>query len=286
MIMTREDKIIQKFIEKFPWERLTDEQHNKSYFFDYIIECVEYVNTDDTNDFYRLFESEYVDVSLLKPQTVSDVIKTLQNKYKFDKWQYFLFYNNKIETVRCKIEAPLPLLIVYPDYENNIKVMDREFNDFGYFNSKTYKHTDKDGREWCLVTYNPKKKYDYSDVKHGKGVIYHIAPIEVLNNIKKDGIVPTSDNSTYNGESRSFFFKDFDSLKSKESITMMKGKAEFDWKKKDYCGLCAILTIEAKKIPDSVKFYLDPNAEGCIFCNDVIKPQWIAFDETQVLNLY
>ena len=128
------------------------------------------------------------------------------------------------------------------------------------------KQTRHDGKEMRLH-FEPKFEDDVTKMVNNEKFLVHASPHFNRDKILKMGFLPKTKNTFFNYPERVYFFlgsngidniinvvKNINNVKSSEYIN----------------GTYDLYLIDVSKIPVKVRFYVDPNANGCVFTTDVI----------------
>lgn len=194
---------------------------------------------------------------------------------------------NGVPVIMRKIESSNGprIVITIPTIGNNFNIINNLMNTCGYFlahpkfNSENYP---KD----VLVTlqFEPKNQPMSRDILGHERTLLHITQSKNLSKIKKIGLVPTTKNRMFNYPDRIYFLKgglpESKVLSLAAMLCYVKYNEAFQNNepiKEDY----TILTLDISKIPERVKFAIDPNFGDGFYTTDNIPPSAIV-DEKKI----
>lgn len=126
--------------------------------------------------------------------------------------------------------------------------------------------------DWLQLQFEPVYQDDETDTLKSKGFLYHITPEYNLESIKKNGIVPKSENNLFNYPDRIYLVKaDTNAIELENLIKQLWQHNKNSSNNGEYC----VLKINTRKLPEKIKLCLDPNYELGCWTNDVIPSECI-----------
>lgn len=245
---------IQEYIEKFRKEvfdlsKITPEMAEKQF--------VDYATMEPVGFTVLNYNKIEEDVNYSRP--LSEVRADMMAKYQWDTWQF----------VVTQISNNIEIVLLIPDYNQNIPTIISDMNKNGYF--KGYERS-------VLINNLPYKELRFEPLYQeserntviNMGMIFHSTYKNNIPNILQNGLIPDSKNPKFTYSKRVYFSKFTSDIRKICDITVQL--ANINHKNVlDYC----IITIDTKKIPDNVDFYFDPIYENGIFTNDIIPTECI-----------
>lgn len=190
---------------------------------------------------------------------LSEVKADMMAKYQWDPWQF------TINRLANNIEVAL----LIPNFGQNISTVISDMNKNGYF-----KGYERDvpicGLPYKELRFEPLYQESERNTVLNLGMIFHSTHKDNIPNILQNGLIPDSKNPKFSYPKRVYFSKFVSDIRHICDITKQLADVN-NTNVLDYC----IITIDTKKIPENVDFYLDPIYENGIFTNDIIPPECI-----------
>ena len=190
---------------------------------------------------------------------LSEVKADMMAKYQWDPWQF------TINRLANNIEVAL----LIPNFGQNISTVISDMNKNGYF-----KGYERDvpicGLPYKELRFEPLYQESERNTVLNLGMIFHSTHKDNIPNILQNGLIPYSKNPKFSYPKRVYFSKFVSDIRHICDITKQLADVN-NTNVLDYC----IITIDTKKIPENVDFYLGPIYENGIFTNDIIPPECI-----------
>ena len=190
---------------------------------------------------------------------LSEVKADMMAKYQWDPWQF------TINRLANNIEVAL----LIPNFGQNISTVISDMNKNGYF-----KGYERDvpicGLPYKELRFEPLYQESERNTVLNLGMIFHSTHKDNIPNILQNGLIPYSKNPKFSYPKRVYFSKFVSDIRHICDITKQLADVN-NTNVLDYC----IITIDTKKIPENVDFYLGPIYENGIFTNDIITPECI-----------
>jgi len=168
------------------------------------------------------------------------------------------------------------ILVFVPDSEYNKENIDKYMNKWGYFCSYKRKYLNK--ADLIILQYEKKFDIDVTDYIKKSGVIYHIAPNNVVEKIMKKGLIPKNSTWQFSHEGRVYcFYQPLSDFGFNEFVN------DFQYNKKigkNNNGF-SLLQIDVSLLNNDVKFYADPRQINAVYTMDNIPPQAIKIIRTK-----
>lgn len=213
-----------------------------------------------------------LDEGLIHTYNIKQVKKILLNRFKLNDSQFYIEKRNKNGT-----EVELGAIILN---NNTSKKVIGEIKHFmrtcGYFESMPEQRVENfliyifEPRFTNDVTEEIRKKYKY---------LYHATPSIYVKKILNKGLIPKSKNTLFFYPDRIFCMRG-NNLSNGQINTLKNVQAERGKHIKYDDNEYTILSINVSKLPDSIKFYVDPMSDDAIFTYDNIPPQSIGIENT------
>lgn len=164
--------------------------------------------------------------------------------------------------------------------EDNVNIIEDAMLKLGFFRSKpTDAQLLKDMKErvWIDIRFEPKDSANLTDyVRQNYKYVYHLAPSIFEESIRKNGLLPSNNNSEYRYyEPRVYLMK---GSISQSDIQELVNELYTQAKNKGYKNLSqeySLFTIDVGKINNNVKFYGDINEKEGIFITNKVNPSAI-----------
>lgn len=162
--------------------------------------------------------------------------------------------------------------VCIPNVENNLNLVTRAMSACGYYlGSPREEAIPRD--EWVWLQYEPKNQEDASkQIREEETTLLHLTPIYNLGKILHIGFSPRCKNELFNYPSRVYFLR---GSTTKEDIINIGEQLCDSNSSLGNTGNYALFTIDISKIPNNVKFFLDPNYPYGVYTNSNITPSAI-----------
>ena len=119
----------------------------------------------------------------------------------FEKIYCFIRNKRYINIIKNNAE----IIIIYASIFKNTSLIVNEMQNSGFFNSIKRKQWIK-GMLWRALKFEPQNQTDLTDKAFKFKTLYHITKEENVENIFKNGLVPSSKNSTFKYPNRVYVF--------------------------------------------------------------------------------
>ena len=154
----------------------------------------------------------------------------------------------------------------------NLDIVTEEMNNMGYFVSKKIKTFTFNGIEYITLQFEPSCQIsvDQTDkIKEAYDCLYHWTPQYCLENVVKQGLIPSSRNSVFQYPPRIYFMEGNGTAEQQRDLGYLLFKTNKD-ERND--GRYALLRINHKELDDSIRFFGDPLSEIGVFTEQPIPP--------------
>lgn len=123
------------------------------------------------------------------------------------------------------------------------------------------------GRNYLRLQFEPRFQPDISNQIRYEGVLFHLTPAKNLPSILKNGLMPSARNTIFSYPDRIFFLRG--TVNIKEIIMLARNLVQSE--------VCAIITIDARNLPNTIKFHIDPNLDDYgVFTEQPVSSQYFA----------
>lgn len=204
------------------------------------------------------------DISIAAEEAREKVIKA----FNLDGWQVGGKRNNVI-------------VMTSRNYTDNDKAILDFFKKLGYFpavhSTDIYKVHNKLYTQWSIIQLEPIYQDNINDEVYGKRWLAHLTPVENVDKILKEGIIPFNKNELFNYIERCYFFeRDMVTFHDLKKYCKKLNDAYINRKENaKYC----ILKIDTEKL-DNVNFYKDYNwINGSVYTQQRIPPNAISIED-------
>lgn len=204
---------------------------------------------------YEGENGEYI-LSKSKYSLPLDVVtREIKTKYGLLEWQI------GIEKTYHGIEV----CILVPKIGDNIPSITKDMDQMGYFFSTECVITDKKGRKWHKIQYEPYSQPNEKNEILSYGNLYHITTLKNIKEILANGLIPQNQNRNFKYPPRVYLISGNASINDIErfAVGFIREKCE-----KEY----AIISIDVNKLPNDTELYWDPNSHFGVFCDKIIPP--------------
>lgn len=161
--------------------------------------------------------------------------------------------NNNVEMIVLDI----------PDVGDNINIIDKALDFYGYFKSKTGNLIWKPG--FLRLHYEPKNQ---EETTKQMNLLYHITPEKHVQKIQKIGLCPKHKNKYFYYPARIYLFSDDAPMNYIEGLKAMFSNLNNNDK-------YVTLTIDRRLLGDNIILHEDPNCEHGYWTEDNIHPDAI-----------
>ena len=235
----------------------------------------EFVNFEKNGELLRegLIKSYGADYVISNLKKVFDLTSKFENYKKNNSKGYIATDSSTLRFDRKDKETSVIELII-PNNKTQIERIEKFLNVCGWYVASN------DIDQYCkngFVHLVFEKKYQ-KPLKNNKievpNIIYHITQKAYLPKIKEKGLVPKSGNKISKHPERIYFLTD----KLPETDLSVFSKQFFIHTNSDEYieyNKMVLLTIDVSSIRNTINFYSDPNADGCVYCYDNIPPKCI-----------
>lgn len=194
----------------------------------------------------RINEDEKLSLPL---DTVKDAII---KQYHFKEWQFV------IQTMENKVD----IAIIIPNTDTYIERLTDDMHSMGYFCSLSENIT-SNGLTYKVMRFEPLYQTNIREKELGDS-LYHLTPSSNVDSIKRNGLIPMSNNKYFNYPNRVYFLKN--NIGIGEIRRLAKGFRNSTQSQEDY----SLIVVDVNKIPNNVSFHDDPNLENSVYTYDKI----------------
>lgn len=219
-------------------------------------------NTWSIGSIFSSIAEGYTQSNAEKTEDADTVIESLLLKYGFNKkWQ-----------ITKRISANnIPVIMAVADIEENFAMVDADMDKAGYFMG-FQKIVNIKGMQWRILQYEPMYEFDQTVILRYYPIAYHWTPVYNLDNIKKNGFIPKTENRAYNYPPRIYFLNGAAPRPEIMALGQNLCKTNTDRRNdRKY----ALIYVSTAKIPKECKFYSDPNMRNAMYTTDIITPEVI-----------
>ena len=198
--------------------------------------------------------SDKINEGLIKTYPFETMVRYVSEYFNIPSFYIHRYENNNVMCVAIDIPKNKTL-------QNRIE---RAMNLCGYFKSISMSLDSLD-----RAHYEPKFEEEEVDVGD---FLYHITNAKHLDGNKKIGLCPYHKNTFFSFPSRIYFFKESTPF---ERIRQA-AKSLYEFSKGEHNdGKYAILKIDVNKLPENVRFHVDPNMSNGLYTTSNIPPSCI-----------
>ena len=122
---------------------------------------------------------------------------------------------------------------------------------------------------WYFLQFEPKFQNDASELLKNERFLFHITPKVYKDRILKNGFVPYNRNNQYNYQPRVYFM--LGSNDPADTVNMISKLSRVKYGNIDRSKYCAF-KVDVKKIPQDIKFHLDPYKSGAVWTSSNVPP--------------
>lgn len=198
-----------------------------------------------------LFNKQINEEKLSLPlDKVKEIIK---KEYNFNDWQFLI----------RTLENNVDIAILIPNTQTYIDKLTEDMTTLGYFCSFMQNIT-YNGFTYKAMRFEPLYQPNIREKEIGDNVLYHITPLRNVENIKKEGLKPLSNNKYFNYPNRVYFLKSNNTAKEIREIARGFHKSNED--DEDY----VLIVIDLNRVPVNVAFHNDPSLANAVYTYDRI----------------
>lgn len=229
---------------------------DKSYF-DY----EEYYETFDIHSLSEsnIYENEKIDVIY----SSHDIINDLMNTYNISTFQIKTKNTNSVDYIEAKMaldELPnyisLRESLLIPDINDNTNIITEFLDDHGYYLANSKVSTDKRGRRWYVMIFDPKKQESIKEqVLKYHDIAYHTTPSSNAESIEENGIIARVSFKPYKTISNRVYLYLGRPVNPKYVQMMRDISSRLHSENKLFTGDFTEFEIDLSKLPDSDFFY-------------------------------
>lgn len=158
----------------------------------------------------------------------------------------------------------VPIIVIdVPDVEDNVAIVDKAMDFYGYFKSQTGTITWNPG--FLRVHYEPKNQ---EETLKQMNLLYHITPERYVSKIKQIGLCPKHKNQRFYYPERIYLFSDDAPMSYIESLKQIFASMNNDDK-------YVMLTIDRRLLGERVSLHEDPNCPYGYWTDENIPPEAI-----------
>lgn len=214
-------------------------------------------NTWSIGSIFSSIAEGYTQSNAEKTEDADTVIESLLLKYGFSK---------KWQITKRILANNIPVIMAVADIEENFAMVDADMDKAGYFMGFQKIVNIKD-MQWRILQYEPMYEFDQTNILRYYPLAYHWTPVYHLENIKKNGFVPKTENRAYNYPPRVYFLNGAAPRPEIMALGQNLCKANIDGRND---GKYALIYVSTDKIPKEFKFYYDPNMRNAMYTTDII----------------
>ncbi len=217
--------------------------------------------------------SNPLSIAMLNPKLLKEgLIKT----YPIEKAAAYIKSYFNLRDIQVKIvegeNGVQQLLVMVPPIADNIKIMEKAMNYFGYYLAAPKEKTDIPG-SLVWLQFEPKIQDDISiQLRNEEKFLYHITPAYNKDKILNIGFSPRTKNSLFNFPNRVYFIKG--SIDEKQIETIGRQLCDAN-KSEGNDGSYVVFVVDLDKIPENIPFYADSNYKFGVYTNSNIRPDVI-----------
>ena len=203
---------------------------------------------------------------LIKTYPMEKTIRYIKDYFKLSDDE---IYPINAENGREQIAINVPIV------GDNLERVEKAFTLCGYYLGYPKKDALKPNTIYELQF---EKKYDddfLKQLRQHESILYHVSPIYYAEKIKHIGLTPRSRNGVFDYPDRTYFIVG----SAKKIIPHVVSELDASLTNKMNNGKYCIITLDLNRIPENVKFYLDPNSKYSVYTYDNISPNVIVNTE-------
>ena len=162
--------------------------------------------------------------------------------------------------------------ILIANFNMNLQLTNALMSQYGWSLASYGTHTDVDGMDWLVLTYDPMFQNDITDEVKEYDIIYHWSPQYNQNDIETYGLQPKSQNEKLMYPNRLHFVKG----SATNEILYDIGKQLCNWNHRiTNDGNYILFSVNPQKLPENIRFYYDPRYEYGYYTKQSIDSQYI-----------
>lgn len=202
-------------------------------------------------------------------ESARKVVNELIETYGFDESMFKISNPNNVTYIKV-YDVPIYLetttMIIIPDIDNNIKIIEKEMNAYGYYKVRQSIKIDKSGMKWASLIFDPQRQDTITNqIRNHCPVLYHCSESRNDANIKEFGILAKNAGRIYTyKEDRVYLLTEKTNRRQNELINnIIKNRKRND---PTFDGSYNRYTILTDALSDNIEFYEDPHGpKGCIY---------------------
>lgn len=191
------------------------------------------------------------------------VVQSLTTKY---------ILNGDWQITKVTGSNKVPIIIAIADIGKNFDMVASDMANAGYHLGYSYAKEER-GMRWQILQFEPLYPNVTDDLIRNNPTAYHWTPWYNLENIKKNGFAPSSNNSIFSYPPRVYFLAGSCTTGQLFGLGNELYKANHSMNND---GNYALIRIDTENIPANIVFYLDPNMENAMYTYDTIPPTVIS----------
>lgn len=228
----------------------------------------------------NIYESLKTDI-----ESTQKAIQTLKDKYKMLDCQFKAIHPYDVQIVSVdKIPNYIATTnsVLLPLVRKNVEIIIKEMDEIGYYKVREESRYDKETNcEWVLLMFDPKVQEDIStQIRKRCSRLYHISPFYNYESIKEKGLIPSNNGRVYKFNKDRVYLLTVDLNHFDFKKMLINTAADRKRRDKSFDGKFVIYEIKTSKLPNDIKFYLDPHGRNCIYTNTLI-PYTAIIDEEE-----
>ena len=195
----------------------------------------------------------------------NDIVSNIAEKYSLNP-----------ESVRVfEAENKIYILIVLAKLGVNDILIEEDLEKLGYFLSKRGEIRKIEDMDFQILQFEPTsqiQKDETENILKKCSYLYHWSPNYLVENILKNGLIPSHKNDTFKYPPRTYLMKCNSPL---EEIDELGRQLCFHNQNKQNDGKYTLFKVYINNIDNSIRFYLDPNSAIGIYTEQNIPPSSI-----------
>lgn len=203
---------------------------------------------------------------LIKTYPLGSTIRYIKDYFKLSDDE---IYPINAENGREQIAIKVPIV------DDNLERVEKAFTLCGYYLGFPKKEALKPNTIYELQF---EKKYDdvfSKQLRQHESILYHVSPTYYAEKIKHIGLTPRSRNGVFDYPDRTYFIIG----SAKKIIPHVVSELDVSLTNKMNNGKYCVMTLDLKRIPENIKFYLGPNSKYSVYTYENIAPNVIVNTE-------
>ena len=251
-------KCFEIFLNETPKEKLNKLYREYWYFEDAVSFDNLFKKDIDGN---LIIEQIYYDAGIdIKTYPAEFVINSLISLYGLDKNQLYID-----QTRKHNIEV----VVLVADCKSNVRKLTDDLKKCGYYPAQTNSRI-VDHKMWTYIAFEPYVSPNCIDDVKKVGFISHMTPIQNVQSIKKEGIIPKFKNRVYKFPERVYLLDG----RCWPTSAKMLARDLANMRRENWTDYFCCM-IDTDLLPDDFRIYRDPNHEYGYFTYQKIEPDWI-----------